>query len=464
MKTSTLPVIAIVGRPNVGKSTFVNACTRRRISVVDPTEGVTRDRVALPMVHDGRAFELTDTGGIGIVDVQDLSPLVEQQIDRALAAAAAIIFMVDATAGLTAPDKRIAKRLHQLGKPVVLAANKSESNAAKSTAAEFVRLGFGEPMLLSAKNRENVNGVISAAVSHLPEDGPTEIERAELRIAIVGRRNAGKSTLVNALAGDERVIVSEKPGTTRDAVDVTIRADNGAAWTLIDTAGVTSHAHDGKDPIQWYSEHRAMSAIRRCDVAILLVDALRKVSGLEKRLAREIETQGKPCVLAANKWDLIDDVTTDKFKKYFSQVLPGLDRAPLVFLSAKERMNVRRLIEVCGDLHEQAGGKVSTGELNRFVRVAFAQRAPRIRSSQVARMFYCTQVGTHPPTFRIFVNDPNLFTPEFRRYLDHRFRDTFPFPEVPVRFDYVARARKGLNAVKAGPRNKPSRDAEGEEE
>lgn len=446
----SLPVIAIVGRPNVGKSTLLNAAAGRLVSVVDPTEGVTRDRVAYPMVVDGKAFQLMDTGGIGIVDIQDLSSLVEQQIRAALSDASVIIFVVDAKAGLASQDTRIAKELHELGKPLVFAANKAESMKIRQSMGEFERLGFGAPEPLSAQNKENVQGVLEKAVALLPPGGPSELPEIALEVAIVGRRNSGKSTLVNVLAGSERVIVSEKPGTTRDAIDVTIQRDRDV-WTLIDTAGVTTHAHDGKDPIQWYSEHRAYRSVRRADVSILLVDVNKEVGGLEKRLASEIEKAGKPCLLAANKWDLVLDskrgTRTGEFEEYFRKALPGLDRAPLAFISAKTKLNCQRMLDVCADLHRQATKRLTTGEINRFVAIALEQRSPSIKSSQRARIYYATQVGVSPPTIALYVNEPELFDPGFRRYLEHRFRDTFPFPEVPVRLDFRKRERKKLDEI-----------------
>lgn len=448
--SASLPVIAIVGRPNVGKSTFLNACAKRRVSVVDPTEGVTRDRVTHAMVLKKKAFELMDTGGVGIVDSQDLGADVERQIETAFREAAVIVFLVDARAGVTPLDQRVARSLHELAKPVVFAANKSEARSVTQSLDEFRELGFGAPVPLSAQNFENVQTVLEAAVKLLPKGGRTKVERAALRVAIVGRRNAGKSTLVNALAGQERMIVSEKPGTTRDAVDVVIEREDGARWTLIDTAGLTTHAHDGKDPIQWYSEHRALLAVRRSDVTILLVDATKKVGGLEKRLAREVEDSGKPCILAVNKWDLIEDTPTSEFETYYRGVLPGLDRAPIAFCSARTRLNVQRMLGLCAELHEQAELKIGTGELNRFVQVAIEQRGPRVKSSRRARIYYATQVGSSPPRIALFVNDPSLFDDEFRRYLENRFRDTFPFPEVPIRLDFRRRDRKPLDSLKGG--------------
>jgi len=437
---------ALVGRPNVGKSTLLNAAAGRLVSVVDPTEGVTRDRVGYPMVMGDRAFELVDTGGIGIVDVQDLSPLVEAQIRVALEAASVLIFVVDAKAGVTALDQRIARELHQLGKPLVFAANKAESMKVRQSLGEFDRLGFGEPLTLSAQNKENVTTVIEAAVALLPEGGPSALPEFALEVAIVGRRNAGKSTLVNTLAGTERVIVSEKPGTTRDSIDVSIQRGRDT-WLLIDTAGLTTHAHDGKDPIQWYSEHRAYRSIRRADISVLLLDVTKEVGGLEKRLASEIEKAGKPCLLVANKWDLVKDTRTGEFEEYYKKALKGLERAPIAFVSAKTKLNTQRMLDVCMDLHRQSTKRLTTGEINRFVAIAIEQRSPSIKSSRRARIYYATQVGVSPPTIALFVNDPDLFDPAFRRYLEHRFRDTFPFPEVPVRLDFRRRDRKPLDQI-----------------
>ncbi len=443
----SLPVVAIVGRPNVGKSTFLNAAVGRLVSVVDPTEGVTRDRVSVPIIVDKHAFQLVDTGGIGIVDVQDLSPLVEAQIRTALEEASVVIFIVDAKAGVTALDQRIARELKQLAKPTVFAANKAESMRIRQSLSEFEQLGFGAPLTLSAQNKENVTTVIDAAIALLPADGPTTLPEIHLEVAIVGRRNAGKSTLVNALAGSDRMIVSEKPGTTRDSVDVSISHDR-ATWLLIDTAGVTTHAHDGRDPIQWYSEHRAFRSVRRADISVLLVDVTVPIGGLEKRLASEIEKAGKPCLLVANKWDLVESTRTGEMEEYFRKMLPGLERAPIAFVSAKTKLNVRSMLDVCADLHRQATQKLTTGQINRFVAIAIEQRAPRIASSRRARIYYATQVGVSPPTIALFVNDPDLFDPAFRRYLEHRFRDTFPFPEVPVRLDFRRRDRKPLDQMK----------------
>ena len=271
-----------------------------------------------------------------------------------------------------------------------------------------------------------------------------------LHIGLFGRRNAGKSSLLNALARQDVAIVSAEPGTTTDPVEKAMELQPIGPVLLIDTAGVTTHAHDGRDPIQWYSEHRAFRSIRRADITALLVDVTKDIGGLEKRLASDIEESGKPCVLVANKWDLVENVRTGEFEDYFRKMLPGLSRAPIAFVSAKSKLNVKRMLDVCADLHRQATRKLTTGEINRFVAIAIEQRAPRIKSSRRARIYYATQVGTSPPRFALFVNDKELFDPEFRRYLENRFRDTFPFQEVPVQFDFRTRDRKPLKSLRAG--------------
>ncbi len=433
----------------MGKSTLLNTAAGRRVSVVDPTAGVTRDRVGVYLEQSGRAFELLDTGGVGIVDRQDLSEDVEDQIQVALDLATVILFVTDCRDGVTPLDRQIAKRLHTLDKPIVLVANKAERPDVQDELHEFMCLGFDEPFAISAKNNVNIIDLMETAVGHLPDDAPAHSPDAHIKVAIVGRRNAGKSTLVNAIAREERVIVSEKPGTTRDAVDVWLERD-GQTWVLIDTAGFAKKSKDGKDPIQWYSEHRALRAIRYCDVAILLLDVTQDVGVLDKRLADAIQEAGKPCLLVANKWDLVDEVPTGKFDEYFRDTMPGLRRAPLAFISAKERDNVQRMLDVCMDLYDQSRFELGTGELNRFINEALEHRGPRIKSSRRARVYYSTQVGVGPPTFALFVNDPSMFDPAYRRFLENRFRDTFPVQEVPVKFNFRRRDRKTLSKLKGG--------------
>lgn len=452
----SLPLVAIVGRPNVGKSTLLNTLAERRVSVVDPTAGVTRDRVTAVVESGVRPFELMDTGGIGIVDWQDLSDDVEAQIQAALESADLIVFVVDARSGPTPLDAQVARRLRSLDRPFLFVANKVESRRIEEALLEFHRLGLGEPLPISAKNRVNTRELRDRILALLPEDSPEEAPKADLEIALVGRRNAGKSTFVNAMAGEPRVIVSEKPGTTRDAVDVMVERQgaDGATerWVFIDTAGIVRRADDGTNPIQWYSEHRAYRSIRRADLILLLIDATRDVGKLEARLARAIAESYKPCVVVTNKWDLVEGVATEEYVDYFARALPRLSYAPLSFVSAKDGTNLVRTLDLCAELHEMGGRKFPTAALNQWARDALERRSPRIKSSRSAKIYYATQVGTHPPTIALFVNDPDLFDAPYRRYLDNRFREDFDLWEIPVHLHLRRRERKDLSDLKYGPR------------
>lgn len=445
-----LPLVAIVGRPNVGKSTLLNTLAERRVSVVDPTAGVTRDRVTAVVDSGDRAFELMDTGGIGIVDWQDLSDDVEAQIQAALESADVIVFVVDGKTGPTSLDSQVARRLRALDRPFLFVANKVEGRRVEEALVEFHELGLGDPLPISAKNRMNTRELRDQIVAQLPEDAPTEVPKADIQVALVGRRNAGKSTFVNAMAGEPRVIVSEKPGTTRDAVDVTIERD-GKRWVFIDTAGIVRRADDGKNPIQWYSEHRAYRSIRRADVILLMIDATRDVGKLEERLARAIAESFKPCIVVTNKWDLVENVVTEEYEEYFARAMPRLTYAPLAFVSAQQGTNLRNTLELCSELHEMGGRKFPTAALNKWAQDALEQRSPRIKSSRAARIYYATQVDSHPPTIALFVNDPELFDPPYRRYLDNKFRSDFDLWEIPVRLHLRRRERKDLTTLKYGP-------------
>jgi GTP-binding protein len=433
----TLPRVVIVGRPNVGKSTLLNRLAGSRVAIVEPTEGVTRDRVAVRARLTGRFgerwVELIDTGGVGIVDRDDLGPLVEEQIERAIRAADLVLFVVDARAGITPLDQEVARRLRGLERPIELVCNKVEGDRVAWEVDAFRSLGIGgDPLPISAQNGDGIARLVERIVERLPEASSTEAPaRPVLKLAIVGRRNVGKSTLVNALAREERVIVSEVPGTTRDALDIVIERD-GESFVLIDTAGLRkrkSHA----DAIEFFSDARSRRAIRRADVVVLLFDATEPLSGIEKSLARYVTEHYKLVILAANKWDLVQGVEPEAFGDYLERELPGIAWAPAVFLSAKEGKNVFELLDLARELHRQASGRVSTGELNRVLSSALEARSPSARGQRV-RILYATQVERVPPTFVLFVNDKRLVGREFLRYLEHRIRAEFAFDEVPLRF------------------------------
>ena len=316
-----IPTVVIVGRPNVGKSSLLNALARRRIAIVSPVAGVTRDRVAVLIEHEDRMFELWDTGGIGIVDQQEIAAEVEVQIEIALRSADVILFMVDAQRGFEEADHAIAKRLRRLERPILLVANKVDSAKQELALPELERLGLGEPVGLSALHHTGCRALLDRVVETLP---PGRLERppeAELRLAIVGSQNVGKSSLVNRLAQSERVIVAEIPGTTRDAIDVRFQW-RGRTFLAIDTAGLKGRSKTSS-PLEYYSAHRAERSIRRADVALLMLDATRDISRTDKRLAEYITEQAKPCALLVNKWDLARGLVTGQYLQYLRAISKG---------------------------------------------------------------------------------------------------------------------------------------------
>ncbi len=434
----SIPSVVIVGRPNVGKSSLLNCLARQRIAIVDPTAGVTRDRISAVIEHNERLFELWDTGGIGTPD--DLAAEVESQIDSALQRADVVLFLVDAQQGLMPLDEEIGARLRKLRRPVLLVANKVEHPKHEAAAAEFYRLGFGAPVFVSALNANGRTDLLTELASRLPETHARPSEPV-LRLAVVGRQNVGKSTLVNTLVGEQRVIVSPIPGTTRDAVDVRFE-HKGLAFVAVDTAGLKRHSQGG-DSIEFYGLVRAYRAIRRCDVALLLIDASSDISRVDKRLASAIEGSSKPCIITVNKWDRVaGKFTTEEYVRYLSAHLTGLSFAPVSFISAKENTNIERTLDLAQALFRQAGRQVGTPEVNEVLHRAAEAKAPEGSHGKHPRLFYGTQIAVAPPTFLIFASHPQLISAQYTRYLANDFRRHLPFPEVPIRIVYRARTRR----------------------
>ncbi|MEX2671838.1 MAG: ribosome biogenesis GTPase Der [Phycisphaeraceae bacterium] len=454
-----LAKVAIVGRPNVGKSSLLNMVAGRRVSIVDPTAGVTRDRVSTelelpPLKKDGPArwCEIVDTGGFGIYSSDDtVNPLtadVERQIQFAVGEAEVIFFVVDAHDGVTPLDEQVARLLRKRAEhqKVILIANKVDSSRFESVTYEMMRLGFGEPLRVSATTQRGKRELLELLNDRLGEAGEaTDHVETEMKLAIVGKRNAGKSTLVNALAGSERVIASEVAGTTRDSVDVRFELE-GRSFTAIDTAGVRKRKSVDGD-IEYYSLHRALRAVRRADVVMLLIDATVAVSQVDKKLGQEINEHFKPCVIVVNKWDLVaDDLTPEDYLEHLSGQLKGLDYCPIVFVSAKERERIQDAILTACDLFEQAGERVGTGELNRIMQEILTRRGPSSKLGKVAKIYYVTQPAVHPPTIAMFVNNPDLFDHNYQRYLMNQVRANLPFKEVPIKLLIRARKRRDLDA------------------
>jgi GTP-binding protein len=424
----------------VGKSSLLNAVAGEMISIVDPTAGVTRDRVSTFVSRDDKFFELIDTGGYGIVDSDQLSDHIEGQILQAIATADLVLFVVDIREGITPLDTKIAELLRKQDLDVLGVANKADNGRMFAAAGEFIRLGFGEFLPVSAQNNVNKMVLLDTLFDRLK---PLLVAGAPpepvMKIAIVGKRNAGKSSIVNAIAGSERVIVSEIPGTTRDAVDVRIEKD-GKTLVVIDTAGVRKKGKMAND-IEFYSSVRATKSIKRADVVWFLIDATEPVSQPDKVLARLITEEYKTCIIVVNKWDLAKDVAnTGDYEEYLTKMLPGLKYAPISFTTATTGKNVQSTMDLSAELFKQATQQIGTGRVNRaFEIIKTGRTGARRTAAKWPKIYYVTQVAVNPITFMMFVNDPGLFDDNYRRFVAGRLRELLPIPEVPIRL--LARPR-----------------------
>ena len=437
----SLPTVVIVGRPNVGKSTLYNALAEELLSIVDPTAGVTRDRVSTPLQLEGTWIELVDTGGIGMTDVLDLERDVERQIEVAMAAADLVLFVVDAKDGILPVDREIAGKLRRLGRDVITVANKAEGDRALLESSGFYSLGFGEPSVVSAKEGGGLADLRERICETLPTNREAGPEEGGLRIAIVGRMNSGKSTLANHFFGAERCIVSDRPGTTRDSIDVAFER-GGHRYVAVDTAGIRKLRVVSGTP-DYYAQLRSERAIRRADVVLFLLDATCDVGSVDRRIAESIVEAGRPCVVTLTKWDLVEGGHVAAYENYLEERLPFLGFAPVSAISTHSGVNINGTLALARELYKQSGQRASTGELNRALQRALVERAPkppRGRGGRMPKIYYVTQAEVRPPTMIIFVNDPKLFPDPYMRFLAHRFREIGPFAEIPVKV-YLRRAR-----------------------
>jgi len=444
----SVPKVAIVGRPNVGKSSLLNWLARKRIAVVDPTAGVTRDRVMWLMHAGERYFELIDTGGMGIVDSDDLTEDIERQIQIALDDADLILFVVDGMSGPVPLDVEVATRLRPIQTPQVLVVNKCDSHRTEAEIHGFHRLTNAPVVTTSVKGNRNRDQLLEAILEHLPPaDDPEQAEGEtldadpDMKLAIVGRRNVGKSTFINAIAEEERVIVSEVPGTTRDSIDVRFEVD-GQAFIAIDTPGVRRRKSMSED-IEYYGLVRAKRSIRRADVVLMLFDSQETISKVDKQLVEEIHEHFKPCIFVVNKWDLGDEegMTTEAWTDYLFKTFSTMRHVPLAFLTARDQRNIRPVVNLAQSIFKQTRERVSTGELNRLVRAAIFNNAPPIHKNRRPKIYFATQVATGPPTIVLKCNEPKLFRDPWKRYLLGVLREETPFQEVPIQLYFRPRAQ-----------------------
>ncbi|MDI3256229.1 MAG: ribosome biogenesis GTPase Der [Kyrpidia sp.] len=433
-------LVAIVGRPNVGKSTLFNRIVGQRIAIVEDRPGITRDRLYASASWNGRTFRLIDTGGLDFGSPDAMADLVRTQVELAVDEADAILFLVDGLEGITAADQEIAERLRRSGKPVVLAVNKLDHARHMTGRYEFFRLGFGDPLAISAEHGLGVGDLLDELVRRLPAEEPSEVDEDAVRVAVIGRPNVGKSSLVNRLLGEERVLVSEVPGTTRDAVDTTFEQD-GQSFVLIDTAGMRKR---GKvwEGTEKYSVLRALRAIDRSDVCLLVLDGSQGIAEQDKRVAGYAVEAGRAVVVVVNKWDLVekDEKTAIRMTEEIHREFPFMTWAPVVFVSAKTGQRVNRILETVVRVAERHAMRIPTSTVNQVVEDAAVRVPPPADKGRRLRLYYASQVGVRPPTFVFFVNDPELMHFSYLRYLENQFRAAFGFAGTPIRL--LIRQRK----------------------
>ncbi len=438
------PLVAIVGRPNVGKSTFFNKIAGRRIAIVEDTPGVTRDRVYADCEWQNHAFTLIDTGGI---DPNSTDPLLRQmryQAEIAIETCDVILFFTDGRQGLTADDENVADMLRRSGKPVILVVNKIDHPGMMDEIYDFYALGIGDPIGVSSINMLNFGDLLDMICERFPH----EIEEEDgadkpVEIAVVGKPNVGKSSLVNRILGQERVMVSDIAGTTRDAIDTRF-TDNGEDFVIIDTAGIRRKRAIEYQSLERFSVVRSLAAIDRCDVAVLLVDAAEGVTEQDTKIAGYIDEQGKAAVIVVNKWDAIDKETgtLEKMEKTVREGLKFMPYAPILVISALTSQRVGRVMEAVRAVYEQSTRRVTTGLLNDVLADAQAAFQAPSMSGRRLKIYYATQSGTKPPTFSFFINDEKLMHYSYERYLENQLRKAFGFEGTPIRFELKEKKRE----------------------
>ncbi len=435
------PLVAVVGRPNVGKSTLFNKIIGRRIAIVEDTPGVTRDRIYGDAQWLDHEFTLIDTGGIEPVKEDIISQQMRAQAQLAIETADVILFLVDGREGITAADEEVAHMLRKSRKPIVLAVNKVDAPKFEDSAYDFYALGIGTPITISAEQGLGIGDLLDAVAADFP-DGDASENTNVTNIAFVGKPNVGKSSLVNALLGQERTIVSDIPGTTRDAIDTPF-CHNGQDFVLVDTAGIRRKRAIEDESIERYSVIRSLSAIRRADIVFTVVDASQGLSEQDVKIAGYVHEEGKASVLIVNKWDLIekDTHTMNEFKKKLAVDLAFMDYVPMLFISAKTGQRVNKVLETGLEAYAQNSRRITTGTLNDVLAEAVAMNEPPSDKGRRLKIYYATQVSVNPPTFLLFVNDPGLMHFSYKRYMENYFRKSFGLTMTPIRLGIRERGK-----------------------
>ena len=437
------PLVAIVGRPNVGKSTFFNKMAGKRISIVDDVPGVTRDRITADAEWLGKRFTLIDTGGIDPHSDDELLNQMREQAHIAMDLADVICFFTDARTGLTEDDKDVCNMLRKTSKPVLLVVNKIDYLGLNNQLYEFYELGLGDPIGISSVNMLGFGELLDQLISYFPAEDETENDDAKpIQLAIVGRPNVGKSSLTNRLLGENRAMVSDIAGTTRDAIDSVYTDKDGTVFNIIDTAGIRRKRSIEDESLERYSVLRSIAAIRRCDVALLLLDANDGVTEQDTKIAGMIHDEGKAVIVIVNKWDQLNK-ETGTFEQYKKQVLNDLkfmDYAPVLFISAKTGQRVQQILQKVKDVYATACRRITTGILNDVLNDATNSLQPPMQGGKRLRIYYATQSGIQPPTYVLFVNEEKLMFFAYERYLENFFRKSFDLEGTPIRF--VLREKK----------------------
>lgn len=428
------PIVAIVGRPNVGKSTLFNKIAGKRISIVEDQPGVTRDRIYTEVEWLGNTFTLIDTGGIEPYSEDIILKQMKQQAEVAVETAEVIVFLVDGQEGITASDQEVANLLRRANKKIILAVNKIDAPKYKDNVYEFYNLGLGEPMGISAGQALGLGDLLDEIVKNFPTKGEEDYDEYTIKVAVVGKPNVGKSSLVNKILGEERVIVSDIPGTTRDAIDTPFTVGDDK-YVFIDTAGMRKR---GKifESIERYSVIRSLTAIERADVCLMVIDAKEGVSEQDSKIAGYVHDQGRASIIVVNKWDVVekDEKTIEKYKADIKKELSFMDYAPMLFISAKTGQRVHKVIELINHVSNQHAMRIQTGMLNDIINEAVLMNQPAISGGRRLKIYYGTQVSVKPPTFALFVNEPNLMHFSYQRYLENQIRKAFSFEGTPIRF------------------------------